>query len=69
MPENVKLHPHENCNCDRDGVALNFAENSGVACVQGLRCNADLHAVGIGLRTPTLDIGNSFLNRGIDLRF
>ncbi len=22
MPENVKLHPHENCNCDRDGVAL-----------------------------------------------
>ena len=22
MPENVKLHPHENCNCDRDGVAF-----------------------------------------------
>ena len=22
MPENVKLHPHENYNCDRDGVAL-----------------------------------------------
>ena len=22
MPENVKLHPHENCNCAHDGVAL-----------------------------------------------
>ena len=62
-------HVHRDRKVELFGDLVHFAENSGVACVQGLRCNADLHAVGIGFRTPTLDIGNSFFNRGIDLRF
>ena len=62
-------HVHRNGKVELFGDLVHFAENSGVACVQGLRCNTDLHAVGIGLRTPTLDISNSFFNRGIDLRF